>query len=116
MKRTAFQKIAEGLEEARAHFAGKKVPGLRVHKVKVDRSAIAALRLREGLTQAQFAELLGTSLGTIRKWESGERSPSGAAARLIRLLEAKPKVVTDTLGIEPRAAKRQPRSPLAAAE
>jgi DNA-binding transcriptional regulator YiaG len=38
------------------------------------------------LTQAQFAEMLGASLDTVRKWEIGERSPSGAAATLIRVL------------------------------
>ncbi|MFN0192552.1 MAG: helix-turn-helix domain-containing protein [Aestuariivirga sp.] len=112
----AFEKIMRGLEDARAYAQGKPKAGTKVYKVKVDRTDVAALRMRQKLTQAQFAELLGTSLGTIRKWESGERSPSGAAARLIRLLEAKPKVVTDTLGIKPRAAKRQPRSPLVAAE
>jgi len=116
MKSKAFGKLVQGLQEASAHARGEKVPGMRVHRVKVKRNEVAELRLREALTQAQFAELLGTSLGTVRKWESGERAPSGAAARLIQLLEAKPKLVTKTLGVVPTAAKRQPRSSLVAAE
>ena len=32
-------------------------------------------RKAKGLTQAQFAELLDMSEMTIRRWESGERSP-----------------------------------------
>jgi putative transcriptional regulator len=112
----AFEKILKGLNEARAFARGEHVPGLRVHKVEVKRNDIAALRLRENFTQAQFAELLGTSLGTIRKWETGERKPSGAAARLIQLMEAQPKIVTKTLGIKPVASKRAAKSGLIAAE
>ncbi len=114
MTAKSFGKIMQGLQEARAYAQGKEAAGTRVHTVKP--SAIANLRLREGLTQAQFAELLGTSLGTIRKWERGERSPSGAAARLVQLLEVNPKIVTRTLGIQPRKAARQPKSGLIAAE
>jgi putative transcriptional regulator len=116
MKSNAFNTLMRGLQEARDHAQGKHVPGLRVHHIGVNRNSIATLRIREGMTQAQFAQLLGTSLGTVRKWESGERSPSGAAARLIQLLEAKPKLVTKTLGVLPVAAKRLPRGSLAAAE
>jgi putative transcriptional regulator len=116
MNSAAFKKLMESMEQARSFARGGAVPGLKVHKVKVERSDIATLRMRENLTQSQFAELLGTSLGTVRKWESGERAPSGAAARLVQLFEAKPKLVTQTLGIKPTAAKRQPRSSLVAAE
>lgn len=103
------------MKEAGAYFRGEKLAGMRVHRVKVKRNQVAELRMREALTQTQFAELLGTSLGTVRKWESGERAPSGAAARLLQLLEAKPKLVTKTLGVVPTAAKRQPRSSLVVA-
>ncbi len=116
MKAKDFDGLVESLNQARAYARGEHVPGLRVHRVEVKRNEIAGLRLREGLTQVQFAELLGTSLGTLRKWESGERTPSGAAARLVTLFAAKPKLVTQTLGIKPAAAKRRARSGLVAAE
>ncbi len=116
MERKAFDKILNGLNEARSFARGEKVKGLKVHHVDIQRTEIAGLRVREGLTQSQFAELLGTSLGTLRKWESGERTPSGAAARLVTLFAAKPKLVTETLGIKPMAAKRRARSGLVAAE
>ncbi len=108
----AFGKILAGLNDARSFARGKPRAGTRVHTREVNRIEVAGLRLKLGLTQAQFAGVLGTSLGTVRKWESGERLPSGAAARLLELLAAKPRIVTHTLGIKPGMPKRQPRSPL----
>jgi len=52
----------------------------------VDRTFVAAARLEAGLTQQEFARAAGASLGTVRKWERGERSPSGAARMLVRIL------------------------------
>lgn len=44
-------------------------------------------RQRLGLSQAQFARLLGgTSPMTVSKWETGQRVPQGQAAELMRLL------------------------------
>jgi DNA-binding XRE family transcriptional regulator len=48
--------------------------------------------LEAGLTQAQFAALLGVSKRTLEQWEQGRREPSGAAKTLIRLAELHPKV------------------------
>jgi putative transcriptional regulator len=112
----AFAKISAGLAEALAFARGETVEGLKVHTREVVRSEAAAVRLKTGLTQAQFAELLGSSIGTVRKWETGERAPSGAAARLLQLLDAQPKIVTETLGVRPVAPKRAARSSLLAAE
>jgi putative transcriptional regulator len=116
MTRKAFDKIMTGLNEAGAFARGETVRGLRVHRRRIVSNEVAEIRLKVGLTQPQFAELLGASLGTVRKWESGERTPSGAAARLLRLLDAKPKIVTQVLGVRPAAPKRAPRSHLVAAE
>jgi putative transcriptional regulator len=116
MKRSAFEKVMQGLQEARDYLDGKPVPGLVVHKVKVNRSEVAAIRIKAGLTQGEFAGLLGASVGTVRKWESGERSPSGAAASLLRVIDYSPGTVSKALGVKPREPKRAPRSRLVAAE
>ena len=46
-------------------------------------------RLREQLhlSQAVFAAYLNASLSTIQKWENGEKKPSGAALRLLSVIE-----------------------------
>lgn len=58
-------------------------------------SAIAEVRTRSGLTQSQFASLLGVSLRTLQEWEQGRRAPSGAAKTLLRLAQAHPEVLRE---------------------
>ncbi|HZU97051.1 MAG TPA: helix-turn-helix domain-containing protein [Planctomycetota bacterium] len=49
-------------------------------------------RLATGLSQKAFAALVGAHVITVAKWESDEHPPSKTAARLLRLIEAKPKL------------------------
>ncbi|MGQ0587613.1 MAG: helix-turn-helix domain-containing protein [Gammaproteobacteria bacterium] len=48
---------------------------------------IRALRARNRLSQAVLAEVLNTSLSTVRQWEIGEKQPSGPSLELLNLLE-----------------------------
>jgi putative transcriptional regulator len=59
------------------------------------RSPIVRARLKSGLTQAQFATLLGVSRRTLEQWEQGRRAPSGAAKTLIRVAELHPEVLRE---------------------
>ena len=59
------------------------------------RSPVVRARLRSGLTQAQFAALLGASKRTLEQWEQGRREPSGAAKTPIRLAELHPEVLRE---------------------
>lgn len=45
------------------------------------------VRQRLGLTQAEFSEKINVSIDTIRNWEQGKRSPSGAAKSLLKILD-----------------------------
>lgn len=49
---------------------------------------IAALRMRERVSQTVFARTLGVSLNTVSQWERGERKASGAALKLLSLAKA----------------------------
>jgi putative transcriptional regulator len=98
MKADDFAALADSLREALAHAKGENVPGLRVRDIVVDRGFVVETRLAAGLTQAEFARVTGASLGTVRKWESGERSPSGAAATLVRVMARSPDVVLEEAG------------------
>ena len=62
--------------------------------------------LEAGLTQQEFARAAGASLGTVRKWERGERSPSGAARMLVRILARDPALVIAEAGLADGTRKR----------
>jgi putative transcriptional regulator len=47
-------------------------------------------RQKTGLTQAQFAALLGVSVRTLQGWEQGRKQPSGAARTLLAVARTNP--------------------------
>ncbi len=56
------------------------------------------VRKRLGLTQAEFSQRIDVSLDTIRNWEQGKRSPTGAAKALLRVLDRAPEASLAALG------------------
>lgn len=83
----------ESLNEEPAHGVRVLVfaPGSRRNWVAKNR--IAKLRQSLDMGQTEFAALLGASTSTLKKWESGQRTPSGAAAKLLEILERNPEAV-----------------------
>ena len=63
-------------------------------------AALFAQRVRKrlGLTQLEFSLRIDVSLDTIRNWEQGKRSPTGAARALLRILDKAPEVSLMALG------------------
>lgn len=53
----------------------------------LSKTAIKKLRLREKVSQPIFAKYLNVSPSTVKSWEGGEKKPSGAALRLLRVIE-----------------------------
>ncbi|MBA3903086.1 MAG: transcriptional regulator [Rhodocyclaceae bacterium] len=83
-----FQK--DLLESVRQMKMGKAA---RVTQVEL--SPIAEARAASGLSQAQFAALMGVSVRTLQEWEQGRRHPSGAAKTLLRVAAAHPEVLRE---------------------
>ena len=48
---------------------------------------IKALRRRERVSQAVFANYLNVTISLVSKWERGEKHPSGPALKLLSLVE-----------------------------
>ncbi len=63
----------------------------RVTAVEV--SAATEARNRVGMSQSEFAKLLGVSVRTLQDWEQGRREPSGAAKTLLRIASQNPEAV-----------------------
>lgn len=65
----------------------------RIHKVAVP--PVVSARIKSGLSQADFAKLLGVSVRTLQDWEQGRRQPSGAAKTLIEIADRRPDVLKE---------------------
>lgn len=76
------------LESVKQMRSGKAA---RVTRVEVPQAAEA--RLRVGLSQQDFARLLGVSARTLQDWEQGRREPTGAARTLLRVAVRNPEVL-----------------------
>ncbi len=69
---------------------------LRLRRAEARRVAdIAALRARHGLSQREFAALLGFQLRTLQNWEQGRSAPDEAALALFALFERDPKWIEE---------------------
>ena len=58
---------------------------------------LKAIRERLHLTQRQFAETFGLSLGAVRDWEQGRFEPDQAAKTLLKVIACKPEAVKQAL-------------------
>ncbi len=54
---------------------------------------IAEIRAKVGLSQSEFARLLGVSVRTLQEWEQGRRTPSGPARTLLSIANRNPKLL-----------------------
>ena len=86
--RDIWQEVLEGVAEIRAG-GGKRV------SAATPTSPIVRSRLKSGLTQEQFASLLGVSKRTLEQWEQGRRTPSGAAKTLLKVAELHPELLRE---------------------
>lgn len=90
-KRDAARDIGEELLQAVRDM--KRGRAARTHKVETP--VAAAARAKTGLTQAQFATLLGVSVRTLQEWEQGRREPSGSAKSLLLIALRHPEVLRE---------------------
>ena len=96
MTKRAFDKIMEGLDQARAYLDGTADKRrYRVHvPAKVD---VKKIRKRLGLSQQSFAATYGFALSAVRDWEQGRRRPERSARILLKIVEKEPEAVTRAL-------------------
>jgi len=93
LERDAQRNIGEELLQAVRDIKAGRVG--RVSTLEV--SPIATDRLKIGLSQSEFAKILGVSVRTLQEWEQGRRTPSGAAKSLITIAIKKPELIKELL-------------------
>jgi putative transcriptional regulator len=84
-RRDVWQEVLDGVREIKSG-GGKR-------SLVEPRSPIVRARLKAGLTQEQFAALLGVSKRMLEQWQQGRRKPSQAAKTLIKVAELHPEVL-----------------------
>ena len=82
--------------EAQRDLGADLVQAIREMKAgqgRVVTSPVIEARTKTGLSQSQFAALLGVSVRTLQGWEQGRKQPSGAARTLLAIASTNPKAV-----------------------
>jgi putative transcriptional regulator len=95
MKNNIKQAVYETAKEL--HNAGlisnqrmERYNKLNIPKVsEVKPEDIKTLREKEKISQAVLAECLNVSISAVRKWETGEKKPSGLALKILNLVQKK---------------------------
>ncbi|MGQ0591761.1 MAG: helix-turn-helix domain-containing protein [Gammaproteobacteria bacterium] len=87
--------------EAERDLAAELLQSVREMKAgqgNVVYSAAIEAREKTGLSQSQFAALLGVSVRTLQGWEQGRKQPSGAARTLLAIARTNPKALLAVAG------------------
>lgn len=71
----------------------QSVREMKAGQVQVVSSPVIEARKKTGLSQSQFAALLGVSVRTLQGWEQGRKQPSGAARTLLAIASTNPKAL-----------------------
>lgn len=94
MRQKDFDDLVKSIRQAGAIRRGKRHPSRSVRFRPED---VKAIRDGLGKSQAEFALLIGVSVGTLRNWEQGRRSPVGPARALLRMTAADPRALIRAL-------------------
>ena len=92
MKKELFDDLVESVREMKEIEKGTRKPSRVFTLPEPDARKI---RTRFGLTQPEFARLMGISVGTLRNWEQGIRRPEGPARVLLHVVARHPEAVRD---------------------
>ena len=87
--------------EAKRDLAAELLQSVREMKagqVRVVSSPVIEARNKTGLSQSQFAALMGVSVRTLQGWEQGRKQPSGAARTLLAIASSNPKALLAVAG------------------
>lgn len=94
MDKELFEQLTQGMKEAIAIAKGEMTPS-RVFTVEPPN--VKTVREKTGLSQTEFALLIGVKVKTLQNWEQHRRRPTGAAAALLTIFDRAPEVAVKAL-------------------
>ena len=94
MKAKDFDDLVKSVRQA-GRIRRKEIRPRRVTTFKP--ADVKRIRGTLGKSQTEFAMMIGVSVGTLRNWEQGRRTPEGPARALLRVAARNPKAVVDAL-------------------
>ncbi len=94
-RKTEFKTLADG--RIRRTVTRKDGTVEKSAIIPAKRASVAAARAGTGLSQSEFAALLGVSPRTLQDWEAGRREPSGAAQTLLKIAAKHPRIVREAV-------------------
>ncbi len=94
MKKKDFDKLVASVKQAGKIKRGKLKPS-RVFRFKP--ADIKAIREKLGVSQSEFALMIGVSVSTLQNWEQGRRQPDGPARALLKVAAENPEAVAEAL-------------------
>jgi putative transcriptional regulator len=99
MKEEMFQELLQSVREAGAIMRGEMEPS---RFFVVEKPDARSIRSKLGISQPEFARMLGISVRTLENWEQKRRVPKGPATVLLKVAEAHPEAVWDV--VKPKRA------------
>lgn len=88
MNEDMFNELLKSVKEADEILKGTKEPS-RIFEVKAP--DIKSIRSKLGLSQTDFAVMIGVPLDTLQNWEQERRQPQGPALALLTMFKNNPK-------------------------
>ncbi|OWF81851.1 NadS family protein [Yersinia alsatica] len=94
MKKELFDDLIKSMHYMVAVENGEITPSpAQVHQHRLP--DVKLLRTSSGMKQEEFAEIVGVSKGLVQSWEQHRRIPSGAALKLLMMIERNPKIIEE---------------------
>lgn len=79
--------LRDSLAEMQAGISGRTTTAEQI--------LILSVRKKLGLSQTAFAEVIKTPVATLRDWEQGRFTPSGAVLCLLQIMDKHPELVQE---------------------
>ncbi len=89
-----FAELVQSIKQAGKIRRGTK---RAVRRTTIGAPDVQHIRGRLGLSQQQFAMMIGVSPRTVQNWEQKRREPEGAAKALLMVTARHPRVVLEAL-------------------